>query len=454
VARLPGLPSALGFLVSDMPQARETSLSREIVAGLTTFGAMGYIVIVNPQILSATGADRHVLIVITALAAMFGTIVMALFSRLPVALAPAMGSNIVFSQVVVVRMGLSYGTALVMVLLGGVLFTLLSVSNLRSAVVRGFPESIRVGLQCGIGLFIAYLGLVGGGLVRHAPSGAPAFGDLTMPATLLTFAGLLITPVLMLMRVRGALLLSIVAITLCGLVVPGPHGGMLTVLPSRPVQWPSLPRQFVFGFDFRQFADHFFLALPVALYFFLGDFFSATATLIGVTRRAGLMTPDGQFPNARRAYLADGIASLIGACIGSPTVAAYVESATGVESGGRTGLTALVVAALFGLSVFFWPLIAAIPAQATCPALVMVGILMMDGIRHIDHSRFENPVSAVLILLLTVTTGNLMVGLCTGCFAYTLMMVGLREWRRLTPVLLLIDAMLVLYLYLSATSIA
>ncbi|GBQ22617.1 xanthine/uracil/vitamin C transporter [Gluconacetobacter sacchari DSM 12717] len=440
----PPVTGLLRFLSPDRSNPPPTTLRREILAALTTFGAMGYVVVVNPQILSVTGADRHALIVITALAAMVGSLLMGLIGRLPVALAPAMGTNAVFAMAVAGGHGVTYGTALVMVLMGGVAFTLFSATRLREHVVMAFPEAIRVGLQCGLGLFIAKIGLRGGGLLT--PAGQ--FGDLRHPAVMLAFAAVLVTPVLVLLRVPAALLLSILAVTLIGLVVPGADGRMLTHLPSALVQAPPWPSDYVMSFDFASFTSHLALALPLAGYFFLGDFFSATATLIGVTRRAGLMDASGRMPNARAAYLADGLGSIAGACLGSPTVAAYVESATGVESGGRTGLTPILVALLFALATFLWPLIAAIPPQATTPALVMVGVMMMDGIRHLDCTRLENTVSAVLIMLLTVTTGNLVVGLAAGAFAYTFMALALRI--RLSPVLLLTDGLLALYLLLSA----
>lgn len=429
-------------------RAQGSTIGREVVAGLTTFGAMSYVVVVNPAILSATGVDVHALIIVTALAAMVGSLMMALAANLPIALAPGMGSNIVFAQVVVVGLGVSYQTALAMVFTGGVLFVLLSASRARERLVRGFPDPIRLGMQCGIGLFIAYLGLRGGGLLVQGPHG-PSFGRLRDPATLLVFAGMVLTPALMARRIPGALLISIVAITLAGLLVPGHGGHMVTPSPRRVVSLPVLPRGLLFSPDFGQFFRHFFVLLPIALYFFLGDFFSATATLIGVTRRAGLMTLDGEIPRARRAYLADGASSMVGALLGSPTVVAYVESATGVESGGRTGLVGVVVALLFGLSVFFWPLIAIVPPQATAPALVLVGVLMMEGIAGLDVSRAENAVPPILILLIVVTTNDLMMGLLSGCCAYSLIVLATAQWRKLTPMLLVVDAVLAIYAVLT-----
>ena len=433
-------------------RASGSTVGREIVAGFTTFGAMSYIVVVNPAILSATGMDLHALIITTALAAMVGTLIMALSANLPIALAPGMGSNIVFAQVVVLRMGVSYQTALAMVMTGGILFVLLSLSRLRERLVQGFPDCIRLGMQCGIGLFIAYLGLKNGGLVVQSAHGV-SFGQLRQPAVMLVFLGVLATPVLMALRIPGALLLSIIALSVIGLFVPGAGHHAVTARPTHFVDWPMLPRGLLFAVDFRQFVRHFFVLAPIALYFFLSDFFSATATLIGVTRRAGMMDATGRIPNARRAFTADGAASVIGALLGSSTVAAYVESAAGVESGGRTGLTALVVAILFGLSLFLWPLIAIIPAQATAPALVLVGVLMMEGIRDLDTAAPEDAIAPILILLLVVVTTDLMMGLSSGCFVYTLIVLARRQWHKLTPMLLGVDAVLILYIVLMNTAL-
>ena len=432
--------------------ASGSSVGRELVAGFTTFGAMSYIVVVNPAILSATGMDLHALIISTALAAMIGTLIMALSANLPIALAPGMGSNIVFAQVVVLRMGVSYQTALAMVMTGGLLFVALSLTRLRARLVQGFPDSIRLGMQCGIGLFIAYLGLKNGGLVVQSAHGV-SFGHLREPVVMLTFLGMLATPVLMALRVPGALLLSIIALSVAGLFVPGHGGHAVTAHPQHLLSWPQVPRQLLFATDFRGFASHLLVLLPIALYFFLSDFFSATATLIGVTRRAGMMDAQGRIPNAQAAFTADGAASVIGALLGSSTVAAYVESAAGVESGGRTGLTALVVAGLFGLSLCFWPVIAIIPPQATAPALVLVGVLMMEGIRDLDTIHPEDAIPPILILLLVVVTTDLMMGLASGCFVYTLIVLARRQWRKLTPMLLTVDAVLILYVVLINTAV-
>ena len=440
------LPSAMDrfFCVT----ARSSTVSTEVVAGLTTFGTMSYVLAVNPAIMSASGMHVRSLIIVTALASMIGTLIMALWANLPIALAPGMGGNVIFAQVVVVKLGFSYHTALTMVLIGGVLFLILSATRIRERMVLGFPEPIRIGMQCGIGLLIAYIGLSNSGILSQI-NGQPSFGVLTSPPVLLAFIGMLATPVLVARRVPAALLVSIILITLIGIFVHGADGLALTKLPAQIALLPTFPRELFFAFDFRDFVQHFFLVLPITLYFFLSDFFSATATLVGVTRRGGLIDANGNIPNAREAYLADGAASVIGSMLGSSTVAAYVESATGVEAGGRTGLSGIVVALLFGVSLFLWPIISIIPAQATGPALLMVGVLMLEGVRGLDFSVPENAMPPFFILIITAVTTDLMMGLASACFLYTLIAAARKMWTKLTPVLLVLDAVFVVYIVLA-----
>lgn len=429
-------------------RASGSTIGREWVAGLTTFGAMSYIIAVNPMILSAAGMDRHALIATTIIASVIGSLLMALWARLPIALAPGMGSNIIFAQVVVLHLGVSYQTAFTMVLVGAVLMLALGLSRWREKVVLGIPPPIRLGIQCAIGLFVAYLGLKSGGLVV-VRDGSTAFGNLADPAVLLTAIGVLILPAMMAARVPAALLLSIVAFTIVGFFVTSAGGKPVTQAPERLMDWPRLPVELFFAFNFGEFFQKFFVVLPITLYFFISDFFAATATLIGVTRRGKLMTPEGDIPNARRAYAADGLASVIGAAAGTSTVVTYVESAAGIEAGGRTGLTALVVAGFFALAWFFWPAIAIVPPQATAPALVMVGLLMMEDLRDIDTSSPELCVPPLLTVLITVVATDLMLGMAAGLFSYTLLMVALRRARELKPVLLGLDAAFVLYIVLT-----
>lgn len=431
--------------------ARGSTVAREILAGLTTFGAMSYIMVANPAIVSPAGLDLRGLIIVTAVVSMIGTLIMALWANLPIALAPGMGANAIFANIVVLKMGVPYQTAFTMVLIGGILFTILSMTRVRRLIVDSFPASIRIGIQCAIGLFIAYLGLANAGVVSYA-GGRPSFGALSDPAVLLTLAGILVTAVLIALRIPAAFLISIILITVGGQFVHGANGSPLTAAPSAWFSAPVFPADFFMPFDFGNFFANFWLVLPITIYFFLSDFFSATATLISVTHRGGIMHEDGSIPKAHQAYATDGLATIIGACLGSTTVTNFVESAAGVEAGGRTGITGIVVAILFGLSTFFWPLITIIPAQATAPTLILVGLLMFEGVAEIDFEKAENALASILILLITVVTTDFMMGLSLGCLAYTIMVAAQRKWGKLTPILLVVDAIFCLYMFLTATS--
>jgi AGZA family xanthine/uracil permease-like MFS transporter len=429
-----------------------STISREVVAGITTFAAMSYVIVVNPAIVSAAGMDRDSLIIVTILASVIGSIIMGVWANLPVGLAPGMGSNVIFAQIVVLQLGVSWQIGLTIIFLDAIAFLALALSGIREKLVVAFPEPIKLGIQCGLGLFIAYIGLKNGGLIISTARSSIAFGNLSHPATLLTFAGVLLTPVLLVLRVPGALLASIVILTVVGFFVPGATAGSyVTPLPEHILALPKAPTELLWAFDFKGLFNHLTLLLPIILYFFLADFFSATSTLIGVTRRANMTTPDGSFPNAREALSSDAAASIIGAALGTPTVTGYIESVTGVEAGGRTGLTAVVVGGMFALSLFLWPLIAIIPPQATAPALVVVGVLMMEGIRDINPAFPETCFPPILTLLVTVCTADLMAGMGAGCLVYTLMVAAGRQWSKISPMLIGIDAVFILYFVVSTT---
>jgi AGZA family xanthine/uracil permease-like MFS transporter len=428
-------------------ERRGSTIKRELVAGLTTFAAMSYIVIVNPLILSSTGMDRGALLLATVISAAVGTLVMALWANLPIALAPGMGSNIVFAQVLVAQMGVSWKTGLAMVFLNAVLFLLVSLTRWREKIIRAFPASIKLGIQCSIGIFIAYLGLKNGGLVVADHHSFIAFAKLSDPAVLLVFVGIVLTPVLIVLRLPGAFVLSILGITLAGLFVHHADGQVVTRWPEHLVALPAVSSTLFLAFDFREFFRKFLLLLPVTLYFLLSEFFSGTATLFAVTRRANLMTA-GEMPNAKAAFASDALSSIIGAAVGTSTVTAYVESVAGVEAGGRTGLSGVVVAGLIVLSLFFGPLIEVIPLQATAPALVLVGLLMMEGLAGLDLRQPEATLPPLSMLLFTVCTGDLMVGLSVGCFVHTLITAALGQWAKITPMVVGLDAAFVVFLVL------
>lgn len=431
--------------------ARGSTVPREVVAGLTTFAAMAYIMAVNPAIMSNAGMDRGDLVIATALAAIFGTVMMGLWANLPLAVAPAMGSNVIFTYVIVKQMNVPWRGALAMVAFTGAVFLVLSVSKLREKVAQDVPEALKIGIQAGVGTLIVFIGLRGAGFVVANPATLVAMGKLSSPAVLLTLAGILITPVLVVRRVPGALILSIVALTAAGLFVPLADGRMVTTAPAALLALPRWPSGTFGQLDFGWLFGHFLVALPLLFYFVCAEFFSTLGTLIGVTGAANLRRPDGSIPSATAAFATDAAASIVGPILGTSVVTAYIESVTGVQAGGRTGLTSLTVAAAFGLALFLWPLFVIVPPQATAPALVLVGVLMLQGLARIDLADLSNAVPVVLTLLVTVLTNNLINGMALGTLSYMLIALASGRGREITGVVWGLGAVFLAYFYVTTT---
>jgi AGZA family xanthine/uracil permease-like MFS transporter len=413
---------------------RATSLPQEVIAGATTFASMAYIIAVNPAIMSNTGMDRGDLVMATALAAIFGSIMMGLWANLPLAVAPAMGSNVIFTYVIVKQMNAPWQGALAMVAFTGVVFLILSLTKLREKVAKEVPEALKIGIQAAVGTLIVFIGLRGAGFIVANPSTYIAMGSLKNPPVLLTMAGLLLTPILVVRKVPGALIIAIAAITIVGCFVPAGTGKMVTTLPSALIAWPKWPASTFGQLDFKWLFSNFFIALPLLFYFLCAEFFSTLGTLIGVTGAANLRRPDGSIPNATAAFATDAVASIVGPVLGTSVVTAYIESITGVQAGGRTGLTSITVAALFCLALFFWPIFVIVPAQATAPALVLVGVLMMQGLAKIDLTDLSNAIPIVLTLLVTVLTNNLINGMALGTLSLILILIATGRAKEITGV--------------------
>lgn len=426
---------------------RSTSLSREVIAGATTFAAMAYIIVVNPAIMSQAGMDRGDLVIATALAAIFGSLMMGLTANLPLAVAPAMGSNVIFAYVVVKQMGAPWQGALAMVAFTGVVFLILSVSKLREKVAKDVPEVLKVGIQAAVGTLIVFIALRSAGFIVANPSTYIALGSLKSPPVLLTMIGILLTPVLVVKRVPGALIIMIALLTLLGFFVPASATKMVTGAPTAIVAWPKWPASTAFALDFHWLFTHFFVALPLLFYFLCSEFFSTLGTVIGVTGAANLRKPDGSIPNATATFATDAAASIVGPLLGTSVVSAYIESVTGVQAGGRTGLTAVTVAVLFALALFFWPLFVIIPPQATAPALVLVGVLMMQGLARIDMSDLSNAVPIVLTLLVTVLTNNLINGMAMGTLSLILTFVATGRRKEISAVVWGLGVVFLFYFY-------
>ena len=360
----------------------KTTLGRETIAGFTTFAAMAYILAVNPMILSSTGMDTQAVIMATAVAAAIGCFLMAFMTNYPIALAPGMGSNAYFAFVVVIGYGLPWQAALSLVFWNGIVFLILSISGFRKKLAEAIPPGLQVGIQAGIGFFIALLGLKAAGIVIADPNTIITHGSMTSPAVLLALAGLFLMCILSAKKIPGAIMISMVILATCGLFVAGSDGTKLTAPPASIAAMPSGLGETFLQLDWLYPFTN-LSALKIMFVLLILDLFDSVGTIIGVSRRANLVDSTGKLPKMDKALTADAIATSTGAILGTSTVTSFIESAAGVEAGGRTGFTSLVVGSLFLLSAFLYPLIGAVPSIATAPALIFVGLLMGQSLRDI-----------------------------------------------------------------------
>ncbi len=411
-----------------------TTPGREFQAGLTTFAAMAYILAVNPAILANAGMDKGALVTVTALTAALATAIMALLTNYPIALAPGMGINAFFTFTIVLGKGLPWSEALGMVFVNGLIFLALSLTGIREKIIAAIPHALKIAVTCGIGLFIAFIGLKNGGVIVANSATFVGAGDFASGPVALCLAGVFLTIVLVARGVPGAIVISIAVITLVGLFIPASGGAMVTQLPSALIAAPHSPAPVFFKLTFNFLTNWtaFTVALPLILTLLLVDMFDNIGTLIGVTKRAGLLAADGTLPKAGRALLADSLATIASALFGTSTVVSYIESASGVEAGGRTGLTSLTTAGFFLLALFFTPLILIVPAAATAPALVVVGIFMMQSVIEIDMTDFKIAAPAVLTIFAIPLTFSIAEGIGLGLIAAAVLAVGLGKTKMLT----------------------
>lgn len=394
-----------------------TTPARELQAGLTTFTAMAYILAVNPLILADAGMPRDALVTVTAITAAISTLIMAFMTNFPLALAPGMGINAYFTYTICLGAGVHWSSALGLVFVNGVIFLLLSISGIREKIVTSIPHSLKVAITCGVGLFIAFIGLKNAGIVVANPATFVAQGNFGSPPVALAFGGIILTAVLVARRVPGAIVISILAVTAIGLVVPDGKGGMVTPLPTALFSLPASPAPLFLELNFDFLRNDFTKALPILITLLIVDLFDNLGTLIGVTKRAGLLRPDGTLPKAGRALVSDSLAAILSSLFGTSTVVSYIESAAGVEAGGRTGLTAVTTAICFLLALVLTPLILIIPAAATAPALVVVGVFMFQTVAEIKLDDFTETVPAVVTLLCIPLTFSIAEGLGLGVIA-------------------------------------
>jgi AGZA family xanthine/uracil permease-like MFS transporter len=413
------------FVIEKLFRLREmgTTPGREVMAGLTTFAAMAYILVVNPNVLADAGMPREATVTGTALAAAGATLLMAFLANLPLALAPGMGINAFFAYAICLGMKVPWPSALALVFCNGLVFLLLSVTGVRERIVHAIPPSIKAATCAGIGIFIAFIGLKNGGMVVAHEATFVSMGDLTRPPVALFAFGILLACVLIARQVPGAVLLTMATVTVIGFFVPDGAGGMVTKLPEALTSMPKSIAPVLFKLDFNFLFHNPLEALPVVLTLLLVDLFDNLGTLIGVTKRAGLVK-EGKIPNLPRALVADSLAAILSSVLGTSTVVSYIESSAGVQAGGRTGLTSVTVAVLFLLALFFSPVLLCIPAVAVAPALVVVGILMFESVAEIDLGHFEIAAPAILTLIAMPLTFSISTGLGLGMIATVAISLG------------------------------
>ncbi|MEH6492139.1 NCS2 family permease [Halopseudomonas sp.] len=416
-----------------------TTVRTELLAGLTTFLTMAYIIFVNPMMMADAGIDPGAAFVATCLAAAIGSLIMGLWANYPIALAPGMGLNAFFSYTVVGSMGYSWQVALGAVFLSGLMFFLLSIFRIREWVINSIPMALRSAIAAGIGLFLALIALKSAGIVVDHPATLVSMGDLTQPGALLAAAGFAVIVALAYRKVTGAVMIGILLITGISLITDlSQASGVVSAPPSLA---PTLMQ-----FDIKGALEVGMLSIIFAFLFV--DLFDTSGTLIGVAQRANLIDAEGKMPRLGRALMADSTATMAGAALGTSTTTSYIESAAGTAAGGRTGLTACVVALLFLLSLFFSPLAGAVPAFATAPALLFVAVLMTGGLVQVDWDDLTEAAPVVITAIMMPLTFSIANGIAAGFIVWTAIKLLSGRWQDLNPSLYVLAGLFVIKLAL------
>ncbi|MCZ8253030.1 MAG: NCS2 family permease [Hylemonella sp.] len=415
--------------------AHGTTVKTELLAGLTTFLTMAYIIFVNPDILAAAGMPKDAVFVATCLAAALGSAIMGLYANYPIALAPGMGLNAYFAFAVVQGMGFTWQQALGAVFISGCLFILISLFKLREAIVNAIPRSLKFAISAGIGLFLAIIGLKNAGLIAAHPATFVTLGDLHQPGPVLAVIGFFIIVALEQRKVPGAIIIGILAVTLAAVLMGlTPFGGIVAAPPSLAPTFLQMDLAGALNMGL----------LTVILTFFLVELFDASGTLIGVAHRAGLLDKDGKLPRLKKALLADSTAIAAGAALGTSSTTAYIESAAGTAVGGRTGLTAVTVAVLFLAAIVFAPLAGTVPAYATAPALCYVAVLMLKGLAEIAWDDLTEAAPAVVTAITMPFTFSIAHGIAFGFISYAAIKILAGRVKELPPMVAVIAVVFVL----------
>lgn len=415
-----------------------TNIKTEVIAGITTFMTMAYILVVNANILGDAGMDKGAVFAATAISAFIGSLAMGILANYPIALAPGMGLNAFFAYTVVLSMGYDWQFALCAVLIEGIIFILLTITNVREKIIDCIPGILKHAVTAGIGLFIAFVGLANVGLVVNGAT-ILSLGNVKEPLVLLTIFGVLLASVLLAKNVKGAFLLSMLIVSAVGMIfgiVDLPNGVVSSVPSLKPIflQALSVEKSQIFSFDM----------LVVVFTFLFVDLFDTVGCLVGVASKADLLDEDGKLPRAKQALFADAIATTLGALIGTSTVTAYVESAAGIGEGGKTGLTAITTGVLFLLSLFFAPIFTAIPAQATAPVLILVGVMMASSLTKIDFTDFTNAIPAFLTFAMMPLAYSIADGIIFGMISFTVLKIVTKKNEEVNISLIIVSILFIL----------
>lgn len=413
------------------------NLRTEIIAGITTFLTMSYILAVNPDILSAASMDKGAVFTATALSSALATVLLAFLAKLPLAQAPGMGLNAFFAFTLVQGMGYSWQTALTVVLVEGIIFVLLTIFNIRDKIVDCIPVNLRYAISVGIGMFIAFVGLKNIGVIVHNDATLVALGAFT-PAALIGIFGILLSGVLCYRKVKGALFIGIIITTLVGI----PFG--VTSLPEgfSLVSSPQSMAPTFFQFDFSSLLDFDLIVVTVIMVFM--DLFNTIGTLVGAANQAGMVTKEGNIPHMKEALLSDAVGTCIGAVCGTSTVTTFVESSAGIAEGGRSGVTSLVTGLLFLLALFFSPLFLVIPSAVTAGALFIVGVFMMNGLKDINIDDMTEALPAFVTIMSMVLTYSIAEGIVLGLLSYCIMKIFTGRFKDVHPALYVLAVLFVL----------
>jgi AGZA family xanthine/uracil permease-like MFS transporter len=428
-----------------------TNYRTEFMAGLTTFLAMAYILFVNPSTLALDGIeqlpegvtriDKGAVFTATAIAAAVGTLIMGVFARYPIALAPGMGLNAFFAYTVVLGFGIPWETALAGVLASGLIFIVLTITGLRQMIIDAIPGNLKLAVGAGIGLFIAFIGFQNAGIVQNSDATLVQLGDLTAGPTMLAIFGIIVSVILLALGIKGGIFYGMILTSIAGMVtglISAPTA-MGDVVSSAPSVAPT------FGAAFTHFGDIFTIQmLVVILTFLFVDFFDTAGTLVAVATQAGFMK-DNKLPRAGRALFADSAATVVGAAVGTSTTTSYIESTAGVGAGGRTGFASIVTAGFFLLALFFSPLLSVVTAEVTAPALIIVGVLMASTLKNIDWDQFEIAVPAFFTIAAMPLTYSIATGIAIGFIFYPITMVLKGRTKEIHPIMYFLFVIFILY---------